>query len=209
MIHRVAASTKPVTLLDMQILGPQPRPTGSDPLGRDPALCALRSPPGDSDGPYRLRHLGLMVGLFWVKRETVFHSVHRKFPHESAIIPEAVSCVLCSSRCSGWSRAPFHQNSVGISCLDYIVGDPDRRKNDWRRENPSELPPPRPPPTAPLISVLLDWGLGAVGGAFLTVQFYHMPGGWGWGMAMGREWHWKEEGTHLCHFNLRKALLWW
>ena len=39
----------------------------------------------------------------------------------------------------------MHQNSVGISCLDYIVGDPDRRENDWRRENPSELRPPPPP----------------------------------------------------------------
>ena len=59
MIHRVAASTKPVTLLDMQILWPQPETL-------DQTLWGIRhSGAGPStNGPYRLRSLGLMVGLF-------------------------------------------------------------------------------------------------------------------------------------------------
>lgn len=204
MIHRVAASTKPVTLLDMQILGPQPQPTGSDTLGQDPALCALRSPPGDSNGPYRLRLLELMVGLFWVKRETVFHSIHRKFPHESSIMPEAVSCVLCSSRCSGWSRAPFHKNSVGISCLDYLLVIQTGERMTGRERTLQNCPTPQ----WSLFCWIGDWGQLWGGIPDSPVLSLHMPGGWGCRTAVGREWHWKEEGTHLCHFNLRKALLW-
>ena len=148
----------------MQILGPKPETL-------DQTLWGIsHSGAGPStNGPYRLRSLGLMVGLFWIKRETVFHSIHRKFPHESSIMPEAVSCILCSSRYSGWTRASFHKNSVGISCLDYLlVIQTGERMTGGERTLQNCSPPPHP-----VISVLLDCGLGTVGGVFLTAQFYH------------------------------------
>lgn len=51
----LAASASLETLLEMQILGPHPRPIDSETLGVHPAACVLMSPPGDSDAQSSLR----------------------------------------------------------------------------------------------------------------------------------------------------------
>lgn len=50
-------------LLEMQILGPQPRPSESDILGWGTAICGLTRPSGNSDVCSNLRTTELTDGL--------------------------------------------------------------------------------------------------------------------------------------------------